>query len=80
MPLPLGEVAERSEDGEGIPGCKNPLSRLRRQLSQRESQGAAPWREEWSVSADTLHSLFYASSIFPAILLSSSALAKYMVS
>ncbi len=22
LPLPMGEVAERSEDGEGIPGCK----------------------------------------------------------
>ena len=22
LPLPLGEVAERSEDGEGKPGCK----------------------------------------------------------
>ena len=89
LPLPLGEVAERSEDGEGKPGCnalsvtfgdsspggrakgvyhgtkngahlpclslwerwtsaartergdqvQSPLSRLRRQLSQRESQG-----------------------------------------
>ena len=86
LPLPLGEVDERSEDGEGKPGCKalsvtcgdsspggrakggvprhekwraspfgrggrakrgrrgetgvqSPLSRLRRQLSRRESQG-----------------------------------------
>ena len=89
LPLPLGEVAEQSEDGEGKPGCnalsvahgdsspkgrakgvyrdtkngahppclslwerwpskartergnqvQSPLSRLRRQLSQRESQG-----------------------------------------
>ena len=22
LPLPMGEVDERSEDGEGIPGCK----------------------------------------------------------
>ena len=48
LPLPLGEVAERSEDGEGTlsvtcgdsspsGGAKKPL---REQLSQRESQGA----------------------------------------
>ena len=40
MPLPLGEVSERSEDGEGE-RCMRPqslLSRLRRQLSRRERQ------------------------------------------
>ena len=42
LPLPLGEVSERSEDGEGRPrDCQAPLSRLRRQLSQRESQGVS---------------------------------------
>ena len=43
MPLPLGEVAERSEAGEGMLNvtAKNPLSRLRRQLSHRESQVGA---------------------------------------
>ena len=56
LPLPLGEVAERSEDGEGIRcktlsvtcgdssprgGAKGPLSHLRRQLSQRGSQGSS---------------------------------------
>ena len=34
LPPPMGEVAEHSEAGEGI----DPLSRLRRQLSHRESQ------------------------------------------
>ena len=41
LPLPLGEVAERSEVGEGIRRTQqpqDPLSRLRRQLSRRESQ------------------------------------------
>ena len=39
LPLPLGEVSERSEDGERVyRDCQDPLSRLRRQLSQRESQ------------------------------------------
>ena len=51
LPLPLGEVAEQREDGEGVSprdskaeaekekrGFDYPLSRLHRQLSQRESQ------------------------------------------
>ena len=100
LPLPLGEVDERSEDGEGKPGCnalsvaygdsspkgrakgvyhgtkngahlpclslwerwpskartergnqvQSPLSRLRRQLSQRESQGGVPRHEKWCAS------------------------------
>ena len=37
-------------------------------------------RETERIFADTLRQLFYVSSIFPAILVSSSALAKYMVS
>ena len=37
-------------------------------------------RETERIFADTLRQLFYDSSIFPAILVSSSALAKYMVS
>jgi hypothetical protein len=37
-------------------------------------------RETERIFADTLRQLFYNSSIFPAILVSSSALAKYMVS
>ena len=51
LPLPMGEVAERSEDGEGAGSCK--YEKIRRlhlgtlsvtaapcQLSHRESQGA----------------------------------------
>ena len=37
-------------------------------------------RETERIFADTLRQLFYVSSIFPAILVSSNALAKYMVS
>ena len=62
LPLPLGEVSERSEDGEGMlnVAAKNPLSRLRRQLSQGESQGLMRIRTIllilMAVSIDCTHS------------------------
>ena len=81
LPLPLGEVAERSEAGEGIPVCKT----LSVTCGDSSPKGSAKGvriltRETERIFADTLRQLFYDSSIFSAILVSSSALAKYMVS
>ena len=77
----MGEVAERSKAGEGILGC-NTLSVT---CGDSSPKGRAKGvriliRETERIFADTLRQLFYVSSIFPAILVSSSALAKYMVS
>ena len=59
LPLPLGEVDERSEDGEGIPGC-NTLSVTFGDSSPRwRAKGGTPTREMERIFTDTLHSLFY---------------------
>ena len=60
LPLPLGEVAERSEDGEGTQGCKA-LSVTFGDSSPRgrAKRGARLTREMERICTDTLHSLFY---------------------
>ena len=60
MPLPLGEVAERSEDGEGEPGC-NALSVT---FGDSSPGGRAKGlhmleRKMERICTDTLHLLFY---------------------
>ena len=43
LPLPLGEVAERSEDGEGIPGCDT----LSVTFGDSSPKGRAKWLCEY---------------------------------
>ena len=59
LPLPLGEVAERSEDGEGRLGC-NTLSVTYGDSSPRgRAKGARMVsRKVERICTDTLHSLF----------------------
>ena len=80
LPLPLGEVAERSEDGEGIPGCDTLSVTFGDSSPRGRAKGVYPALEMERIFVDTLRSLFYDFSICPAILFSSSALAKYIVS
>ena len=49
LPLPMGEVAERSEDGEGIPGC-NTLSVTFGDSSPKGRRGGCTPHWKWSVS------------------------------
>ena len=50
LPLPLGEVAERSEDGEGKPGC-NALSVAYGDSSPKgRAKGGVPRHEKWRAS------------------------------
>ena len=42
LPLPLGKVAERSEDGEGKPGCNTLSVTFGDSSPFWESQGAVP--------------------------------------
>ena len=61
LPLPLGEVAERSEDGEGKLGCNT----LSVPFGDSSPRGRAKGlrmvsREMERICTDTLHSLFYA--------------------
>ena len=60
LPLPMGEVAERSEDGEGKRGC-NTLSVTFGDSSPRgRAKGLHMLaRKMERISADTLHLLFY---------------------
>ena len=60
LPLPLGEVAERSEDGEGIQGC-NALSVTFGDSSPRgRAKGVRILTQKMErICTDTLHSLFY---------------------
>ena len=60
MPLPMGEVAERSEDGEGKLGC----STLSVTFGDSSPRGRAKGlrmvsREMERICTDTLHLLFY---------------------
>ena len=51
LPLPMGEVAERSEDGEGILGCKALSVTYGDSSPKGRAKGVyAFWREKWSVS------------------------------
>ena len=62
LPLPMGEAAERSEDGEGTPGC-NTLSVT---FGDSSPGGGAKGlylhvgAKMERICIDTLHSLFYA--------------------
>ena len=59
LPPPLGEVDERSEDGEGIPGC-NTLSVTFGDSSPRgRAKGVYPDTKMECIGIDTLHPLFY---------------------
>ncbi len=50
LPLPLGEVAEQSEDGEGKPGC-NALSVTCGDSSPKgRAKGGVPRHEKWRAS------------------------------
>ncbi len=49
LPLPLGEVAERSEDGEGRPGAKPSQSPSVTALPEGEPRGV-PRHEKWRAS------------------------------
>ena len=50
LPLPLGEVAEQSEDGEGKPGC-NALSVAYGDSSPKgRAKGGVPRHEKWRAS------------------------------
>ena len=71
LPLPLGKVAERSEDGEGIQGCMA----LSVTFGDSSPGGGAKGlhmlaRKMERICTDTLHSLFYdhlskSFSLFP---------------
>ena len=51
MPLPLGEVAERSEDGEGTQGGKALSVTYGDSSPKGRAKGVyAFWRKKWSVS------------------------------
>ena len=55
LPLPLGEVAERSEDGEGILGCNTLSVTFGDSSPKGGAKGSVPryiacWHEKWSVS------------------------------
>ena len=65
LPLPLGEVAERSEDGEGKPGCKtlsvtygdsSPKGRAKRGVPRYIERVDTKMER---IRTDALHSLFY---------------------
>ena len=65
LPLPLGEVAKRSEDGEGKPGCKtlsvtygdsSPKGRAKRGVPRYIERVDTKMER---IRTDTLHSLFY---------------------
>ena len=60
LPLPLGEAAERSEDGEGKPRC-NTLSVTFGDSSPRgRAKGLDMLAQEMEhIDTDTLHPLFY---------------------
>ena len=64
LPLPLGEVAERSEDGEGKRGC-NALSVTFGDSSPRgRAKGLHMLAQEMKrIRTDTFHSLFKAAGI-----------------
>ena len=63
LPLLLGEVAERSEDGEGKQGCKTLSVTCGDTLPKGEPRGCTPppsnIRKMERICTDTLHSLFY---------------------
>ena len=55
LPLPMGEVAERSEDGEGILGCNTLSVTFGDSSPKGGAKGSVPryiacWHEKWSVS------------------------------
>ena len=58
LPLPLGEVAERSEDGEGTQGCKA-LSVTCGDSSPKGGAKDVLAQEMERICTDTLHSLFF---------------------
>ena len=77
LPLPLGEVAERSEDGEGK-WVRKALSVTFGDSSPRgRAKGLDMLAQEMEhIDADTLHSLFYDHPsdrwvIFPSVILNS---------
>ena len=60
MPLPMGEVAERSEDGEGKLGCSTLLVTFGDSSPRGRAKGLRMVsREMERICTDTLHSLFY---------------------
>ena len=61
LPLPMGEVAERSEDGEGIWGYSTLSVTFGDSSPKGGAKGLYPhWgREMERICTDTLHSLFY---------------------
>ena len=70
-----------SEDGDGKQGRKALSVTFGDSSPRGRAKGVRILtRETERIFADTLRQLFYDSSIFPAILASSSAFAKYMVS
>ena len=63
MPLPMGEVAERSEDGEGRRGCGTLSVTFGDSSPRGRAKGVYPDTGNGAYQyTDTLHSLFYVSS------------------
>ena len=50
LPLPLGEVDERSEDGEGKPGCKALSVTCGDSSPGGRAKGGVPRHEKWRAS------------------------------
>ena len=60
MPLPLGEVAERSEDGEGIQGCMALSVTFGDSSPGGRAKGLHMLEQKMErICTDTLHLLFY---------------------
>ena len=60
LPLPLGEVAERSEDGEGKTGCNTLSVTFGDSSPGGRAKGLHVLAQEMErIFADTLHSLLY---------------------
>ena len=60
LPLPLGEVAERSEDGEGKQGCKTLSVTCGDSSPKGRAKGVRMLEREMErIRIDMLHSLFY---------------------
>ena len=59
LPLPLGELAERSEDGEGKLGCKSLSVTFGDSSPRGRAKGLDMLAQETEhIDADTLHPLF----------------------
>ena len=50
LPLPLGEVDEQSEDGEGKPGCKTLSVTFGDSSPKGRAKGGVPRHEKWRAS------------------------------